>query len=69
MMLLRQYEMPSQYLQYLRTPQDTAQKRDNQLRIGIFTRFWRNFGLESHKIVRYLVLNVFMTHYDTFETM
>ena len=30
----------------------------------IFTRFWPNFGFESHKIARYLVLNVSMAHSD-----
>ena len=37
---------------------------ENQPRMGIFTRFWPNFGFESHKIARYLVLNVSMAHSD-----
>ena len=37
--------------------------------MGIFTRIWPNFGFESHKIARYLVLNVSMAHSDAFKTM
>ena len=44
-------------------------KLENQPQMGIFTRFWPNLGFKSHKIARYLVLNVSMAHSDAFKTI
>ena len=69
LMLFRQYAIPSKYLQYLWTSYENVKIGLKSAQMGIFTRIWPNFGFQSHKIVRNLVLNVSMSHYDVFETV